>query len=66
MEPIFLDADPDDADWIKAGAWDLSARNVDDLRRWLAASGISIASFKESLLYRSHVDREGFEWLRAL
>ncbi|MGZ4316580.1 MAG: hypothetical protein ACXVRS_12225 [Gaiellaceae bacterium] len=64
LPPIAIDAI--DGDWIKRCAWDIPARSAPDLREWLFHSGVSVDEFKTFEVYRSHVDRPGFEWLRDL
>jgi hypothetical protein len=65
-EPLHLDARAEDADWIKAGAWDIPADNIEELIEYLMGEGISPADFKTWVVYRSNVGRPGMEWLRDL
>ena len=72
LPPLHIDA-RDGGDWIKAGAWDLwkpgytgLIDNVADMREHIAAMGMTVEQFKRLVVYRSHVDQPGFEWLREL
>jgi hypothetical protein len=40
--------------------------NVADMREWIANSRSTVEEFKRLVVYRSHVDEAGFEWLRDL
>lgn len=60
---LYPDADLANADWTKR-TWDLPAQNLEELRRWLAAHGISVAQFKQQPVYRYNVGK--LPWLRQL
>lgn len=60
---IDIDATLENADWLK-GAWDLQIDNADDLRRWLAAHGMTAEHFKTLPVYCRNVDKQ--PWLREL
>jgi hypothetical protein len=66
LPPLHLDARAEDADWIKAGFWDISAHNVHALREWLMGQRINPSDFKTWPVYLGNVDRPGMEWLRDL
>jgi hypothetical protein len=68
VSPIYPDESVDGADWIKRGAFDLTASlgiaSADELRAWLDAHGTSVEDFKTLPVYRAHLD--DVPWLREL
>ena len=60
-----IDAYPMNADWTKQ-TWDLPAKNVDELRAYLKASGQSAEHFKALPVYKLNATKPGFEWLKEL
>ena len=60
---IRVDADIDNADWTKQ-SWDLGIDNVEDLRAWLKAQGITVAAFKRLPVYKFNVSK--LKWLEDL
>ena len=60
---INIDADPFNADWPKR-TWDLGIDNVEDLRRYIQAGGMTIDQFKALPVYVWNVDK--LTWLREL
>lgn len=70
LPPLHIDAG-DGGDWIKAGAWDVFyggklVEEVRTMREYLYDMQMTVEQFKRLVVYRSHVDRPGFEWLRDL
>lgn len=66
VEPlaVVVDMDAEEADWIKAGTWDLLAvTNKDQLRGYLAAVGWAVDAFAASPTYLAGVKTE--RWLKA-
>jgi hypothetical protein len=64
MTPLNLDANLEQADWIKGGAWDIPAQNADELLQYLVARGLTWDGFKALPVYRANVDR--IPWLKAM
>jgi hypothetical protein len=64
-KPITGTAPPESADWLKR-TWDLDLANPDELRAFLAATGMTVEEFKTWPLYRAHVDKPGMAWLKEL
>ena len=60
---LHLDADLANADWTKQ-TWDLSAKNIGELRAWLTSRGMSVAAFKRLPVYRLNVTK--LAWLQDL
>jgi hypothetical protein len=53
MEPINLDEL--DGDWIKRGQWDIPAHDVETLRAWIAAQGMTMF-FRTLEVYKARRD----------
>lgn len=60
-----INLDAHDGDWIKRGRWDVDIpQDLPSLRAWLAASSMTVESFKELEVYKANVTR--LPWLRDL
>jgi hypothetical protein len=64
MEPLVLNIDASDGDWIKRGSWDIPAANVEDLREWLFWQQMPVEEFKKLDVYLGNVER--MPWLKDL
>ena len=58
--------DASDGDWIKRGTWDIRPQSLPDLYEWLFDQRLTPDEFKQTELYRSHVDDPDKLWLLDL
>jgi Holliday junction resolvase-like predicted endonuclease len=59
--PINIDADPENADWMKAGSWDLPPYGSKAFNDYLRSSGMSLTHFKTLPVYKAAVMRGEIE-----
>lgn len=56
-EYVNIDADPENADWIKAGAWDLPKYGSVEFFKYLNFVGMTLEHFKTLPVYKAAVRR---------
>jgi hypothetical protein len=63
---VNIDADPNNADWIKHPRDLPGVHDAETLRQYLATVGMTIEHFKTLPIYQRNVNKPGMEWLRDL